>query len=163
MVKRLLLLAITLGTLQSGLAFAVDDRYTATTQIGAFAPNAGGQTAYSLRLAQHNWEAGVFSNQYVIAGDYPLTGGSLDWRFPICDTECFWQFFVQVGGGLTNGGPLAEVTWGMIIPALPIWLPTSAPKYIPQLRIDITTQLIFIRYRAVTWSYPLWIGLSVPF
>ena len=142
---------------------ATDDRYTVTSQVGAFAPNAGGQEAYTLRLGRDRWEAGVFSNQYVMAGAYPLSGAFYDWRFPVCGVECFWQFFVQLGGGVSNGGPLAQVTWGTMIPALPLWLPRSAPRYIPQIRIDITTQMIFLRHRAVTWSYPLWLGLSVPF
>ena len=34
---------------------------------------------------------------------------------------------------------------------------------VPALRLDITTQIIFIRYRGVSWSYPLWAGVSVPF
>jgi hypothetical protein len=158
------MLVVTLVMLTAAPARAVtEDRYTATSQVGAFAPNAGGPQAYTLRLAHGAWEAGMFSNQYVIAGDYPLTGGTFDWRFPVCGTECFWQFFVQLGAGASNGGPLAEITWGTMIPALPLWLPIAAPRYIPQIRIDITTQMIFIRYRAVTWSYPLWLGISVPF
>lgn len=144
-------------------AFAADERYSVTSQVGALAPNAGGQEAYTLRLGKGDWEAGIFSNQYVIAGDLPLTGAMLDWRSPVCGVECFWQFFVQLGVGGSNGGPLAEVTWGTMIPALPIWLPTAAPRYVPQIRLDITTQVILIRYRAVTWSYPLWLGLTVPF
>ena len=157
-----LIVAILFAT-SSAAAAVADDRYTITSQVGAFAPNAGGQEAYTLRLSRGDWEGGAFSNRYVIAGDYPLTGAFVDRRFAICGTECFWQFFVQFGAGGSNGGPLAQITWGTIIPALPLWLPTSAPRYVPQIRLDITTQLIFIRYRAVTWSYPLWVGVSVPF
>jgi len=152
-----------LALMIAGQARAADDRTTVTTQFLALAPNAGGQDAYSLRVARDSWEAGVFSNQYLLAGDKPLTGAVLDWRFPICDTDCFWQFFVQGGGGMSNGGPVAEITWGSIIPIAPLWLPTSAPKYLPAIRLDITTQFVFVRYRAVTWSYPLWAGVSISF
>jgi hypothetical protein len=142
---------------------AGSERYTATAQVGAFAPNAGGQEAYTMRLSTNRWEAGVFSNQYLLAGDHPLTGAFYDWRFPICDDSCFWQFFVQAGGGVSTGGPIAQATWGTVIPLLPIWLPRRAPSYVPALRLDMTTQMIFIRYRGVTWSYPLWVGISIPF
>jgi hypothetical protein len=55
------------------------------------------------------------------------------------------------------------MSWGTVIPLLPLWLPTRAPPYYPALRVDFTTQMILIRWRAVTWSYPLWVGISVPF
>ncbi len=162
---KLLLLALTLSGWISLAAEsrAADRKYTVSAQALALAPNAGGQEAYTLRLATNEWEGGVFSNQYILAGDKPLTGAFYDLRFPICDDSCFWQFFVQTGAGLSNGGPLAQITWGTVIPLLPIWLPFSAPRYVPSLRLDITTQMIFIRYRAVTWSYPLWAGISVAF
>lgn len=156
-------MAMLLAALPAKAVTSSSDRYTVSSQVGAFAPNAGGQEAYTLRLGKGTWEAGVFSNQYVLAGDYPLSGAFYDRRFPVCGSECFWQFFVQFGAGLSNGGPLAQITWGSMIPLLPIWLPRSAPSYVPALRLDITTQLIFVRYRAVTWSYPLWVGLSIPF
>lgn len=156
-------LLIVVAFLLAKSASAAETRYQVAVQGEALAPNAGGQTAYSLRLATNNWEAGAFSNQYIIAGDYPLTGATYAWRFPICDDSCFWQFFAQTGAGLSTGGPLAEITWGAVIPLLPLWLPSAAPRYVPAIRLDITTQLIFIRWRAITWSYPLWIGVSVPF
>ncbi len=157
------ILLVIVALLASSPAYAADDRTTVTGQFLALAPNAGGQEAYSLRVARDSWEAGVFSNQYLLAGDKPLTGAVIDYRLPICDTSCFWQFFVQGGGGISNGGPVAEITWGSIIPLLPLWLPTSAPRYVPALRLDITTQFVFVRYRAVTWSYPLWVGVSISF
>jgi len=138
-------------------------RYTLTGQTMALAPNAGGQEAYALRLATNDWEGGVFSNRYLVAGGVPMTGATFDWRFPVCDDSCFWQFFAETGGGFSNAGPLAEITWGTVIPLLPIWLPTAAPRYVPALRLDISTQMVFIRYRTVTWSYPLWAGVSIPF
>jgi hypothetical protein len=144
-------------------AFAEGKRYHVTAQLGALAPNAGGQEAYALKLATNDWEASVFSNQYLLAGSLPMTGVIYDYRFPICDDSCFWQLFFQAGGGLSNGGPVVDMSWGTVIPLLPLWLPTRAPPYYPALRIDFTTQMILIRWRAVTWSYPLWVGISVPF
>jgi hypothetical protein len=144
-------------------ARAADTRYNLTAQGKALAPNAGGQDAYALRLGTNNWEVAGFVNQYITAGGVPLIGGTFDFRLPVCDDSCFWQFFAQAGGGISTGGPLAEITWGTQIPLLPLWLPTRAPPYVPQLRIDFTSQFIFIRYRAVTWSYPLWAGISIPF
>lgn len=149
--------------LAQAVSGSASSRYTVTAQYLSLAPNAGGQLAYGLRLATNNWEAGLFSNQYITAGNLPYSGGTYDWRFPICDDSCWWQFFVQGGGGLSNAGPLAEITWGTVLPLLPLWLPTSAPKFVPALRLDVTSQMIFIRYRAVTWSYPLWAGVSVAF
>jgi hypothetical protein len=139
-------------------------RYTISAQALSLAPNAGGQQAYSLALATNSWEAGAFSNQYITAGNKPLTGATFNVRFPICDDACWWQFFVQAGGGISNGGPLTEITWGTVIPLLPIWLPTQAPRFVPALRLDITSQQIYILpLRAVTWSYPLWAGVAVAF
>ena len=51
-------------------------------------------------------------------------------------------------GRRTTAGPLAEITWSII----PFWL----------LRVDVSTQFIAIPYRVTTWSYPLWVGFSVP-
>lgn len=144
-------------------ALAADKRYHLAVQAGALAPNAGGQQVYSLKLATNDWEIGAFSNQYLLAGNLPMSGITYDLRWPICDDSCFWQFFFQAGGGGSNAGPLLEMTWSAIIPLIPIWLPTRAPPYYPALRIDFTTQMIFIRWRSVTWSYPLWLGISVPF
>lgn len=132
-------------------------------QYAAMAPNAGGQTAYTLRYANDDWEVGGFSNQYLQAGGYPLTGAFYEKIFKLCRKDCFWQFNLQAGIGLSNGGPFTQITWSSIIPLIPIWLPFQAPKYVPALRLDITTQMIFIPYRAITWSYPLWAGISYPF
>ena len=153
-----------LWLLAAGHAFAENSRhYTLTSQFIALAPNAGGQNAYSLRLATNNWELSGFSNLSVAVGGRALTGATFDWRFPICDDSCWWQFFVQAGAGVTNGGPVTELTWGSVLPLVPLWLPFGTPRYLPALRLDITTQVLAIRWRAVTWSYPLWAGLSVAF
>ncbi len=162
MVKRLIILLLLVAA-TSTPALAAKSSYTLSAQYESLAPNAGGQIAYGLRLATNNWEAGLFSNQYLTAGGVPLTGMVFDRRFPICDDSCWWQFFVQVGAGGSNAGPIAEVTWATIIPLIPIWLPTSAPRFVPALRLDITSHMIFVRYRGIAWSYPLWLGVSVPF
>jgi hypothetical protein len=133
-----------------------------TTQVVSLAPNAGGQVAYSLRYGKESHEWGLFSNTFLLAGDLPLTGAFYDWRFALCGMSCFWQFYLQLGAGASTGGPIAQITWAAIIPILPIWLPSKAPKYIPALRLDVTSQMIFVQYRGVTWSYPLWMGITVP-
>lgn len=143
--------------------FAAESKRHISAQYAALAPNAGGQTAYSLRYSSSDWEMGVFSNQYLLAGDYPLTGIIYEKVLPLCKKDCFWDFNVQGGAGISNGGPLLHLTWSSIIPLIPIWLPTRAPRFVPALRVDITTQMILIPTRAITWSYPLWAGLSYPF
>ena len=153
--------AVGLGAFCSSVLGATS--YTVSSQVGALAPNAGGQQAYSLRLASSDWELGAFSNQYLLAGSAPLSGLTADWRFAVCDSSCFWQVHLHLGGGFSNGGPIAQITWSAMIPMLPIWLPIETIKYLPLWRLDVTTQMIAIRYRAVTWSYPLWIGVAVPF
>ena len=153
-----------LWLLAAGNAFADGSRhYTVTGQFISLAPNAGGQNAYALRLATNEWEISGFSNLGISINGRALTGATYDWRFPICDDSCWWQFFVQTGVGASNGGPLAELTWGSVLPLVPIWLPFTAPRYLPALRLDMTTQIIATRWRAVTWSYPLWAGISVAF
>lgn len=134
-----------------------------SAQYGALAPNAGGQLAYTLKYQSNRWEYALFSNQYLLAGDYPLSGATAAYQFPVCEKECWFDFYINTGAGASNGGPIAEVTWGAKIPLLPIWLPTQAPRYVPALRLDFTTQMIFVQWRGVTWSYPLWAGISVPF
>lgn len=116
-----------------------------------------------MKLATNDWEVGGFANRYITAAGRPLIGGTYSLRFPVCDDSCFWQFFAQFGAGLSTGGPLLDLTWGTNLPLIPLWLPFRAPPYLPQLRLDFTTQIIFIQWRAVTWSYPLWVGVSFPF
>lgn len=136
--------------------------YQVAVQTKSLAPNAGGQDIYSLKISKENLEVSIFSNQNITAGNMPFSGATISKRFSICNDQCFWQFFIQLGAGGSNGGPISEMTWGTIIPFLPLWLPFSAPKFVPALRIDITTQIAYIRWRAVTWTYPFWVGISVP-
>ena len=128
--------------------FAANDAVTYSLQIGALAPNAGGQTAYALRRATDEDEWFLFQNQYLSAGPLPLIGVGYDRRFPICDQSCFWQFYVQVGGGVSTAGPMVEILWGTNL----FWL----------LRIDVGTHFYVTKERVITWSYPLWTGISLP-
>jgi hypothetical protein len=129
----------------------------------SLAPNAGGQEAYRLEGYQkpHAWHA--FYNRALMVYDLPLMGVGYNYRMSICNESCFWRFFTQAGGGISNAGPYGEISWGTIIPMLPLWLPTSAPRYIPSLRIDITSQFYIAKTRIITWSYPIWAGVSLAF
>jgi hypothetical protein len=129
----------------------------------SLAPNAGGQEAYRIEGYErpHAWHA--FYNKALLVDGMSLLGAGYNFRMSACDENCFWRFFAQVGGGLSNGGPYGEISWGAIIPLIPLWLPTSAPKYIPSLRLDITSQFYLSRSRIITWSYPIWAGVSLAF
>ena len=129
----------------------------------AFAPNAGGQDVYSVSYLRKNIEYSLFANQSLSAGSYPLTGATVSYRFYALDYSNFWQFYVQGGAGLSTGGPLGEILWGVTIPMIPLWLPTASPKYVPQIRIDVANQFYVSKTRVITWSVPLWVGFSVPF
>lgn len=129
----------------------------------ALAPNAGGQDAYRLEGydSPHAWHA--FYNKALIVGDLPLLGVGYNYRMSVCDESCFWRLFVQAGGGIANGGPYGELSWGTIIPLLPLWLPTSAPRFVPSLRLDISSQFYIAKNRIIAWSYPIWAGVSFAF
>lgn len=143
-------------------ATAKDDQYTLYAASGALAPNAGGQDVYSLRLYHNEGEFHGFMNRTLTAGGAPLYGAGYDLTFNACE-ECFWRPFVQAGAGICTAGPYLELDWGFAIPILPIWLPMSAPRFVPQIRVDFATHVIQTTSRAITWSYPLWIGLGIPF
>jgi len=149
--------------LWSARAYTAEENSHLSAKAIAFAPNAGGQEAYTLAYENKNREYFLFANKSLSAGEKPLIGGGYSFRFPICDENCFWQFYVQLGGGLSTGGPFGEVLWGAMIPIVPIWLPMKAPKYVPNLRIDFANQFYASKHRAITWSYPLWLGISIPF
>lgn len=138
-----------------------DNPLNLSLSSGAFAANAGGQEAYALRAHQGTGEGHVYINRSLTVGNLPLGGAGYDFRFNACD-ECFWKFFVQTGGGLSNAGIYAELLWGMTVPLLPIWLPMNPPRYVPHLRLDFATHLIFGQLRPITWSYPLWLGIGIP-
>jgi hypothetical protein len=121
---------------------------TYSAQFLAYAPNAGGQQAYSLRRADDKGEWSVFANTYLMTGAFPLSGMTYNWRFPICNQSCFWQFFVEAGAGVSTAGPMVEVVWGSIL----LW----------SLRVDLSTQAFLIPQRVILWSYPFWMGVSLP-
>ena len=129
----------------------------------SLAPNAGGQQAYRLEWYRNSQAWHGFYNRALIVGDLPLSGVGYNYRLSACDESCFWRFFAQVGGGISNGGPYGESSWGTIIPAIPLWLPTAAPRYVPSFRLDITSQFFIAETRIITWSYPLWAGVSFSF
>lgn len=121
---------------------------TYSLQVLALAPNAGGQNAYALRRATDEEEMFAFYNNYLGAGEYSLIGLGYDWRFPICDQSCFWQFYFEAGGGVSTAGPFAELLWGTNI----FWVA----------RLDISTHFYLTSKRVIGWSYPLWVGISMP-
>ena len=125
-----------------------DKHTTYSLQALAFAPNAGGQQAYALRRATDKSEWTLFANYYLQTAGGPLMGGGYDLRMPVCDQRCFWQFYAQIGGGVSTIGPYVEVLWGTNL----FWI----------LRLDIATHFYITAARAIFWSYPLWAGLSLP-
>ena len=144
-------------------ALSADKVSKASLQYAAFAPNAGGQTVYGLRVYYRGREYGVFQNDYLTAGDHPLMGGVYAFRFPICDESCLVNIHAQAGIGLSTAGPLVELLWGMEIPVLPLALTGGTIPWIPMLRIDFANHWIATRNRVITWSYPLWVGATLPF
>ena len=129
----------------------------------ALAPNAGGQKAYRLEWYHNHHAFSLSENKSLLVGSTSLKGLGYSYRLSVCDADCFWQFFSQVGGGVSNASAYGEISWGMIIPMLPFWFPTSAPRYIPAFRIDIASQFYPNAHRIITWSYPLWAGITVSF
>jgi hypothetical protein len=164
--KRLVAAAATLAfgmALGGGNAGAANEKTKVSVQYGAFAPNAGGQVVYGLRGYRKGREIAVFQNQYLTAGDHPLMGALYAYRFPICDDACLVHIHVQAGAGVSTAGPLVEFLWGMEIPVLPIALTGGTIPWIPMLRIDFANHWIVTRNRVITWSYPLWVGATLPF
>ncbi len=147
--KRFLILTVLLLSVAS-VATAEDKSklvsYTGEWQ--AFAPNAGGQKAYALRRGTNDSEWSLFLNEFLTTGNTPLIGGLYGLRFNVCDQSCFWQFFVTTSAGISTGGPTIDVSWSTVV----LWIA----------RLDFSTQIFFTRNRIVTWSYPLWMGVSIP-
>ncbi len=129
----------------------------------SFTSNAGGQNAYAASYSTQKNEYTVFLNQNLQTGNVPLTGAVYDWRFLSCKTNCMWNFYGNIGGGISTAGPLAEVLVGVMIPVVPVWFSGGPLKYIPYVRLDFGSQFYASRYRVITWSYPLWIGLALSF
>lgn len=123
--------------------------YTLSFQTIAFTSNAGGQPTYSLRLAKEDQEEfTLFSNQYLITGDIPLTGIIYSKRLVWCPRNCPIGSFLQIGGGISSAGGVIEILWSLT----PLWI----------FRIDFASHFYILLDRAVLWSYPLWLGLSIP-
>jgi hypothetical protein len=118
-------------------------------QALALAPNAGGQESYSIKYHRGDYEWSLFSTNYLITNGNPLTGLTLARRFDICKSNCWVQGFVQPGFGFTQIGAHFDLTWGTVIGYA--------------VRIDLTTQLYTGHSRLLSWSYPLWVGVSFPF
>lgn len=114
----------------------------------AHAANAGGQDIYSIRRADDDHEISLFRNEYLISSGRPLMGATYSLRLPVCDSSCFVQGYTQLGAGLSTAGPLLDITWSVI----GLWVA----------RVDFTTQLFLTKTRIMTWSVPLWIGVSLP-
>ncbi|MCB9228762.1 MAG: fibronectin type III domain-containing protein [Deltaproteobacteria bacterium] len=119
-------------------------------QYKAWTSNAGGQDAYSLRWSvDDSYEWTLFSNHLLTSGSYPLTGLLWDVRFPICGHSCVIGVWAQAGAGLSTAGPVVEFLWSFRF----FWL----------LRVDMATHLYFSQLKPIVWSYPFWIGISLPF
>jgi len=162
-IKILLILGLILKCLSASSSAMAAEVTNISYLHAALAPNAGGQDSHSLKLLNGDIEYSIFVNEYIRAGGYPLSGAVMEWVSPICEKECWGNLFLQYGGGASLGGPVAHLTWSAQFPLLPLWLPVSAPRFVPQLRIDFTSQFILLKHRAISWSYPLWLGLSIPF
>jgi hypothetical protein len=127
-------------TQSSGVSYAI--------QWQASAPNAGGQQAYGFRRSTQKSEWGLFINDYILAGGRPLVGGVYDFRYPLCGSGCLLQVYGQAGLGLSSAGVFSEIGWSTTT----LWI----------FRIDVLTHLYFTRSRIINWSYPLWIGFTIP-
>lgn len=139
----LIVMGLNASPLQAG------DYNTISLQYISFAPNAGGQFAYAIRWAHNDSrEYSLFSNQFLNTGKYPLSGAIYSIRFPLCP-RCVVSTSGEIGAGLTNAGPMIELDWNLTV----LWVA----------RIDFATHLYFPTVRAIAWSYPLWLGITVPF
>lgn len=113
----------------------------------ALAPNAGGQQAIALRRATAKSEWTVFANEYLRAGNQPLVGALYGLRFPVMGRSRGLQMIFETGVGVSSVGPMVELLWGTTL----LW----------SVRLDVATHLYLAKERAILWSYPLWIGVSV--
>jgi len=129
---------------------AKDKRYSLTVQKDAWAPNAGGQQVYGLRLAvEDKNEYFIFANEALIVADYPLLGAGYAYRYPVWDRVWPLRFFAQFGLGLSSAGPMLELTFSLVN----LWL----------FRVDISSHLYISNPRIIIWNYPLWLGITIPF
>jgi hypothetical protein len=117
-------------------------------QWRSFTANAGGQQAYAFKYAVDEREIGLFLNEYLLSRGQPIFGATYDFRYVLCGFKCPVQFYAHAGAGISTGGPLLQLGWSSH------WLWIG--------RLDVMTQIFFERSRLINWSYPLWIGISVP-
>ena len=149
MVSRLFVVFI-FSTLVGNRFLLADGPYTISAQGIAFTADAGGQSAYSLRFSDSNiWEYSLFLNEYIVVGAFPLVGAVASKRWSLCGSYCPLNLYAQLGVGLSNIGPMVELIWGST------WLWIA--------RIDVASHMYVSRERVITWSLPLWLGLSIPF
>lgn len=158
----ILFVLTSLGVASQGKAARADFQEISVHAL-SLAPNAGGQQAYRAEWYGRPSAWHGFYNKALTVGKLPLMGAGYNYRLSICDETCFWRFFTQIGGGMSNAGPYGEITWGTIIPVLPLWLPLPAPKFVPSIRLDISSQFYIAETRFITWSYPIWAGFSFAF
>ena len=145
MKKRLKIALFVLGLCSPTYA----NKRTISAQGYALAPNAGGQVAYSLRYSpEEKTEYSAFANTSLFVGKVPLSGIIYSKRLTLCE-RCLVSSFAQVGAGASLAGPMLEFDWNIT----PLWL----------LRIDFATHIYFFRIHGIVWSYPLWLGVSLPF
>lgn len=130
-------------------AICADKTVTYSLGYQALTGNAGGQKAYYLRRTTEKSEWAVFANTYLQSDDRPLIGALYDLRFPLLNENRFWQFYVQTGIGITTAGPAIELVWGTNA----FWI----------FRVDIATHIYLSHRRPIIWSYPIWLGISLPF
>lgn len=127
-----------------------NSNYAISAQQYALAPNAGGQTAWSLRLSKNDdREYSIFVNEYLQTGSFPLMGTTYDFKYALCGRSCFLQSAALIGFGISSAGPLVNLTWSFT----PLWI----------VRIDFSTHIYAIPSRLIVWNYPLWLGITVPF
>ena len=94
------ILIVVLSFISTKTIFAAvkNDGYTVTAQGLSLAPNAGGQKAYRLEVHTKGHAIYGFNNRSLLVENTTLFGAGYDYRLPVCDESCFWQFFVQLGG-----------------------------------------------------------------
>ncbi len=119
-----------------------------STLFFAYAPNAGGQQTIAFKATFPNYEATLFQNNALLAGDSPIVGAYVERRFSTCLFGCLFKSHLGLGAGASSGGGFFTIT-GSFTTA---WVA----------RVDISTHLFPSENRIIQWSYPLWLGFSIP-
>lgn len=116
-------------------------------QLGATAPNAGGQSAFAIRKMFETVELSVFRSSYLSTSSGSLIGAIGSYRLFHYNPSSYFGAYTQLGGGMTSAGPVTEIVWGMKLLVM---------------RLDFATHMYWTKSRVITWSYPLWIGFTFP-